>query len=122
LTAYHDVKHIEVLAKSNMLEFVNQNIHPSSSTRAKVSVHLIAQMSAAASARAEKRDDADGANPEASLMRAEQRVAAVSAHDSSVSSTKIPVRIENVKAWKAGLQLSTAVIPVKRLSAFEDPT
>ena len=41
----HDVTHIEPLTKSEMLTFFDYYIDPSSSTRAKISVHLVAQTS-----------------------------------------------------------------------------
>lgn len=99
---------------------MNQNIHPSSSTRARVSVHLIAQKSTAASVGAHKDGTATEKNSMASAMRAEQCVVEVNGNEPSVSGTNIPIRIDNVKAWKAGLQLSVAATPVKSLSTFED--
>ena len=44
---YHDVENIEPLTKQDMLDFFKTYYHPSSPTRAKISVHLIAQASAA---------------------------------------------------------------------------
>lgn len=46
---YHDVDHIQPLTKSDLQDFYRSYFHPSSTTRAKASVHLIAQGSAAAS-------------------------------------------------------------------------
>ena len=43
---YHDVENIEPLTKEDMLEFFKTYYHPSSPTRAKASVHMIAQSSA----------------------------------------------------------------------------
>lgn len=40
---YHDVENIEPLTKADMIEFYNAYVLPSSPTRAKTSVHLIAQ-------------------------------------------------------------------------------
>jgi insulysin len=117
---YRDVEHIKILTKNDILEFINEKIHPSSSARAKVSVHLIAHTSAAAFVRAGKESTGTGDHLEAYPIQAEQHVAAVNANVSLVPSTKSLVRIEDVKAWKAGLQLSAAATPVKSLSAFED--
>ena len=41
----HDVEHIKLLQKSQMVEFYNHYIHPTSPSRAKLSVHMIAQSS-----------------------------------------------------------------------------
>lgn len=49
ITVYHDVDHIQPLTKSDLQAFYRSYFHPSSTTRAKASVHLIAQGSAAAS-------------------------------------------------------------------------
>lgn len=46
-TVYRDVENIEPLTKNDMLEFFKAYYHPHSPTRAKASVHLIAQASAA---------------------------------------------------------------------------
>ena len=43
LQVEEDVKHLRPLTKSDLVEFFNHYIHPTSSTRAKLSVHLIAQ-------------------------------------------------------------------------------
>ena len=118
-TGYRDVENIEPLAKNDLLEFFNQYIHPFSSTRAKVSVHLIAQASTGASAAVEDSAAAEE-NSDASALRAEQDVVAVNGCEPSVSSAMIPVKIEDVKAWKASLQLSAAATPVKNLSEFEE--
>jgi insulysin len=49
ITVSHDVDHIQPLTKSDLQAFYRSYFHPSSETRAKASVHLIAQGSAAAS-------------------------------------------------------------------------
>ncbi|KAI9676006.1 MAG: Insulinase (Peptidase M16) [Caeruleum heppii] len=46
-----DVSHIKTLAKADMVEFFQQYINPSASTRAKLSVHLLAKASAAEQAK-----------------------------------------------------------------------
>lgn len=43
-----DVAHLRALTKSDMIEFFDRFIHPSSPTRAKVSIHMAAQLSAKA--------------------------------------------------------------------------
>lgn len=84
-----------------------------------MSVHLIAQASTRASAAVEDSVAAEE-NSDASALRAEQDVVAVNGREPSVSSAMIPVKIEDVKAWKASLQLSAAATPVKSLSEFEE--
>ncbi|KAF5876257.1 putative peptidase m16 inactive domain-containing protein [Botrytis fragariae] len=59
-------------------------------------------------------------NTNASTFNAEQEIMAVNEHEASVSSVKIPVKIEDFKAWKASLCLSAAATPVKSLSEFDD--
>lgn len=49
LTVYRDVDHIQPLTKSDLQEFYRAFFHPSSKTRAKAAVHLIAQGKAPAS-------------------------------------------------------------------------
>lgn len=46
-TVYRDVENIEPITKEEMLEFFRTHYHPNSPTRAKASVHLIAQANAA---------------------------------------------------------------------------
>lgn len=116
---YHDVENIESLTKKDVLEFFNQYIHPSSSTRAKLSIHLIAKASTAASAATEVSAAAEE-NPDASALHKSQDVVAVNRHEPSVSRAKISVKIKNVKEWKASLQLSAAATPVKCLIEFEE--
>jgi insulysin len=116
---YRDVENIESLTKKDILEFFNQYIHPSSSSRAKLSIHLIAQAFTGASAAAEDSAAAEE-NPDASALRKNQDVVAVNGYEPSVSRAKIPVKIENVKQWKASLQLSAVATPVKALIEFEE--
>jgi insulysin len=78
-TVYRDIESIEPLTKKDILEFFNQDIHPSTSTRAKLSIHLIARASTGASAAAEESANAEE-NP-----------------DASASSAQIPVKVDNVK-------------------------
>lgn len=104
-----------------MLEFFNQYIHPSSSTRAKLSIHLIARASTGASAAAAEDSAAAEENPGASSLRENQDIVAVNnGHKPSVCSTKIPVKVEDVKELKASLNLSAAATPVKALTEFEE--
>ncbi|KAJ9144507.1 putative Metalloprotease [Pleurostoma richardsiae] len=118
---HRDVENLEPLTKNDILEFFNQYIDPSSPTRVKLSVHLIAQASSARASAAAAEDGARAeGNPDALALRAGQDGVAVNEHESSVSSARIPVAVEDVTAWKAALHLSAAPTPVKRLSEFEE--
>jgi insulysin len=119
LTVYRDVENIEPLTKNDILEFFNQYIHPASPTRAKLSVHLIAQASTGASAAAEDRAVAEE-NPNAPAMHADQDAVVVNQRKPLVCIAKIPIKVKDVKAWKASLHLSAAATPVKDLSEFKD--
>jgi insulysin len=118
-TVYRDVENIEPLTKNDILEFFNQYIHPSSSTRAKLSIHLIARAPTGASAGAGDSAAAEE-NPDASVLRENQDIVAINGHEPSVSSAKIPVKVENVREWKASLHLSAAATPVKGPTEFEE--
>jgi insulysin len=85
-----------------MLKFFSQYIHPSSTTRAKVSIHLIAQASTSNS------------------VAAKDTVAKETREEQDNSRKKPPLKVKDVRAWKANLQLSAAAVPVKRLSEFEE--
>lgn len=85
-----------------------------------MSVHLIAQSSSTGAFAAAADSAAAEEKPNVSALRAEQDVVAVNEHEPLVSSTKIPVKVEDVKAWKASLLLSAAATPVKGLSEFEE--
>jgi insulysin len=101
-----DVEALEPLSKNDIIEFFNTNFSPSSEQRAKVSVHLIAQGSSVAATT----EDA-GAAP-SPVVTGE-----VAARDNS---TQLPVRIQDVKAFKASLALSAGLQPVKDITEFED--
>lgn len=45
LSREHDVSHLKPLAKSDLIDFFNHYIHPTSPSRAKLSIHMIAQSS-----------------------------------------------------------------------------
>jgi len=55
----HDVVHIEPLTKADLIDFYNAYFHPSSPTRAKTSVHLVAHLSADEVAAAKNIDPAE---------------------------------------------------------------
>ena len=110
------MEHIEPLTKKDILEFFNQYIHPSSSARAKLSIHLIAQASTGDSAAAGY-CAAGEKNVDASALRRDQDAVAVNGHKRSVSPATIP--IDNVGKWKASLPLSPAATLVKGLAEFE---
>jgi insulysin len=127
------VEHLEPLTKSDLISFYNASIAPSSTTRAKIAVHLVAQGSPAAVL--------DNASPEAKaklisaaatdvvkqgMIATQQTQAAgglqtpsVSDPPTEVNSNK-PTLIEDVRAFKAGLQLSPGPQPAKHLTEYED--
>ena len=103
----NEVAQIRKLKKSDVQEFYEQHIGPASTTRAKLSLHLIAQATAPGSAEA---------------------VAERDGHDNvkQINGTGIgktmpePVIIEDVAAWKAGLKVTEAAAPITDLSEFEE--
>ncbi|PYH38592.1 uncharacterized protein BO87DRAFT_442857 [Aspergillus neoniger CBS 115656] len=113
---YQEVEHIEPLTRKDILEFFDQYIHPSSSARAKLSIHLIAQTSTRGSAAAGY-SAATEENVDASALRRDQDAVTVNGHKRSLSPATIP--IDNVGKWKASLPLSPAATPVKGLAEFE---
>ncbi|GLA67965.1 insulinase (Peptidase M16) [Aspergillus tubingensis] len=113
---YQEVEHIEPLTKKDILEFFDQYIHPSSSTRAKLSIHLVARTSTEDSAAAGY-SAAGEESVDASALRENQDAVAVKGHKRSVSPTTVP--IDNVGKWKASLPLSPAATPVKGLAEFK---
>jgi insulysin len=94
------------LSKNDIIEFFRLKFNPSSELRAKVSVHLIAQGSSAASSAA---TTTDASTP-----------APTTNGESNQTSTRVPVRITDVKAFKASLVLSAGLQPVKNITEFED--
>ncbi|PWY80090.1 hypothetical protein BO83DRAFT_459862 [Aspergillus eucalypticola CBS 122712] len=114
---YQEVEHIEPLTRKDILEFFNQYIHPSSSTRTKLSIHLIAQAPSRDSA-ATGYCAAGEKNVDTSALRRDQDAVAVNGHRRSVSPATIP--IDKVRKWKASLPLSSAATPVKGLTNFEE--
>ncbi|KAI2864641.1 hypothetical protein CBS12448_2857 [Aspergillus niger] len=114
---YHDVEHIEPLTKEDILQFFDQHIHPSSPTRAKLAIHLIAQASATADAASGDSAVAVG-NPDALGLPETQDAVAANAYEPSVSPAIIPIKIDNVRTWKASLPLSPAAAPVKGRAEF----
>jgi len=106
-----------------VLEFFHRHIDPSSPTRAKLSVHLIAQTSLSSrSLAAPLEDDANEAqgNPHALVLRAGQDSTGVNGYGSSASGARKPISVQDVTARKATLHLSSAPTPVRRLGEFEE--
>lgn len=113
---YRDVEHIEPITKQDMIDFFNTHIDPASKTRAKISTHLLAQATSAdadSSKLSEK--TGEGVKDEtASATSSERRV------DEQMQQVGTPIRIEDVRSFKARMPLSEAMRPVKDLVEFED--
>ncbi|KAF2648352.1 hypothetical protein K491DRAFT_612958 [Lophiostoma macrostomum CBS 122681] len=103
---YRDVENLQPLAKNDILDFFNQYIQPSSPSCAKITIHLIAQASTGGFAAAANDTALGNTAPTEECP------------DGSIAWT--PVKIEDVRLWKASLHLSPAARPVKNLRAFED--
>ncbi|KAJ5669201.1 hypothetical protein N7462_010271 [Penicillium macrosclerotiorum] len=121
LLVYHDVENIESLTKKDILEFFNHYIHPSSSTRAKLSIHLIAQVSTRDSTTAED-SGAVKENPDASVMRKNENVVTVNVNGYKplASRARSLVKIKNVQKWRESMKLSVRATPVRDLVEFEE--
>ncbi|KAF9699478.1 hypothetical protein EKO04_002692 [Ascochyta lentis] len=108
--ADRDIVNIKLLAKNDMLDFFNQYIHPSSPTRARLSVHLIAQAATGGAAARESTVVQD-------LYNNPQLHAKQDKHRMLVANE--PDKIQDVRAWQASLHLSSAATPVKDLKEFK---
>jgi insulysin len=129
-TASVDAATVEKLTKKDMVEFYSQYISTSSSQRSKLSVHLEAQAKANEPSLDEKKTAADKVLDEAkaalsvadSGLRAVPQAPDVPADVKSVVDASQPVLIEDVHAWKASMQVSSAVRPVRDLEEFFEVT
>ncbi|KAF2465191.1 LuxS/MPP-like metallohydrolase [Lindgomyces ingoldianus] len=167
LKADEDVKHIEPLSKQHLIDFFTHYISPRSTSRAKLSVHLVAQAKPKESTAEEHKLQAiqtvstilaaENITPNTeklrtrllplafdpeSLKTGDAVSNALLAHlsedlklgkevvDKVLDEAKAalglavekavggPVQIKDVHIWKAGLQMSTGVKPVKDLGEF----
>ena len=105
-----------------MLEFYRAYFLPASSTRAKLAIHLIAQVSAEAVAA--KSDSAEqtikiDTVPEPNEATETNGDSSVNGHAESKKAKKT-VLIEDVPAFKASMSLSAGVRPAKDVSEFEE--
>lgn len=102
---YHDAAHVKPLTKDDLAEFFDRYISPVSSSRSKLSIHLRAQ----------------GKTP-AAAGTAVEKATTVPEDESKVSTgtTQEAVVIEDVRDFKARLNVSAGARPVKDLSEFED--
>lgn len=177
MPVYHDVDHIQPLTKSELITFYDDFIAPSSNTRAKIAVHLVAQSTPAALTQEAKvqavvgtlvkfftaqgipanmeqlvvrlKDvDVNSTNPAMlinpimeylildadipdaqakviveqgiAIMNAATAKSITEAPTESLTTSKPPIRIEDVRTYKAGLQLSAGPHPARSLTEFED--
>ena len=108
---YHDVENIRVVNKKDMVDFFTQHIHPASPTRTTVSIHLVAR-SHSTRQLAATQEKVAGANH--TQMTDSSKESAT-----TISSTNRPIKIVDVRAWKAGSPFSPLAKPVKNISEFE---
>lgn len=97
-----DVEHLRKLTKKDMQDFYAKYIDPESPTRAKLSTYLNAQKVV--------QEEALDVKP-----AAEEAVAELPAPKTSKS-----VVVEDVEAWKSGLQVSRGIKPVTDIRDFQD--
>ncbi|CZR49746.1 uncharacterized protein FPRO_14777 [Fusarium proliferatum ET1] len=98
----HDAARIRQLTKAEIVDFFNQHLNPSSTQRARLSIHLKAQ------------DKAEGVD-----KRQEEAQKQADKEPSSGDAVKMAEEITDVRLYKAGLTPSSGVIPVKDVSDFE---
>lgn len=106
--AHRDVENISPLTKDDLLEFFDQYIHPSSSTRTTLSIHLVAQKSTRVSDTAD--ENAYSVEPGMTINECEPPMAGA----------RNPIEIDDVNAWKTSMPLAATAVPVKCLSEFEE--
>jgi insulysin len=99
---------VRELTKEDMLSFFNRYISPSSSERAKLSVHLTARVKTGETPLRDK-DYAD----EASSV-------SISHKGQGLASKSHPIRINDCYAWRATRQVSDGVKPVRNLEEFAE--
>lgn len=132
-----DAAVIKTLTKADMIEFYKHYIHPESPARAKIAIHLIAQgtaPSAVAATAASSADTAEKVTKNATTL-IEKGISALGFSKTPSSDAPAegatngvkkdingttPIVITNVRAFKAGLQVSAGPIAVKDMSEFED--
>jgi insulysin len=115
---HHDAAHVKVLTKTDMIEFYQEFIHPSSPDRAKLEIHLNAQSPSpdisAVKEAANKEPEVLDANKDRKLPRENEVVSGVEGNGTA------PFIITDVRTFKAMLQVSAELQPVKHISEFED--
>ncbi|RDW59715.1 LuxS metallohydrolase [Coleophoma cylindrospora] len=113
---HHDAAHIQALTKSEMIDFYNHFIIPTSPARAKLAVHLVAQGTATGvpsglSSVVEKGKEALGINGD-KKTEAPKEV--------KIDNGTTPFVIEDVRDLRARLQVSAGPQAVKDISEFEE--
>ncbi|KAI1004510.1 putative zinc protease [Podosphaera aphanis] len=99
---YEDADTIKSLTKSDIIDFFGNYIHPSSSTRSKLAVHLSAQTQIGAASETINRSSDETTNPPITENR------------------KTPCIITDVREFKSRLQVSAGPKPIKHISEFEE--
>ena len=127
-----DVAAIRRLTKEDVKDFFDKYIDPESESRAKLSVHLIAQKDASKALDVDvgKETQADAPEkPDGVLAQVSEKlsdamgalnVKTPAAETDGKTKMKQPVVIEDVDLWKAGLQVSAGAVPQVEIAEFED--
>ena len=126
LTAEHDVAYIAPLTKDDMITFYDRYISPTSPSRAKLSVHMLAQSTisniALPKPSAQEDEGLDTGPPaleDGNLVDTDASKKGSAATQAFKEGCEI-VTIGNVHVWKAGLQASAGPRSVRPLYEFEE--
>lgn len=103
MIAQRDAAQIKLLTKPEVVEFYNKHLNPTSTRRARLSIHLQAQG---------KAEGVDKRQEEAQKKADEEP----SAGDAVATAQEVT----DVRLYKAGLTASSGARPVKDISEYED--
>lgn len=104
-TVHHDAAHIKQVTKADMIAFYKEFIDPTSPSRSKLAIHLVAQ----ATAPVEKKKKDESATPSEDIK-----------FPPLPGNGTTPYVIKDVRAFKSMLQISAGPQPVKDISEFEE--
>ncbi|OCK75895.1 hypothetical protein K432DRAFT_307572 [Lepidopterella palustris CBS 459.81] len=121
----HDVAHLTPLTKADLVAFYKQYISPSSPARAKLAIHMLAQLTSETDVPAERKTllEQGKANIQNALGESASQSLEVEINGSgqkNIGNGTTPVVITDVHAWKASLEVSRGARAVRDLSDFED--
>lgn len=107
--ADHDIAHLKLITKPELIEFFKQYVSPFSSVRAKLAVHMVAHHSPNSPLAALQEDH--GLEVPVNINGEEF----VQQGDGTT-----PIVIKDVNAWRAGLEVSSGIKLVKDLNNFKE--